>query len=241
MKAEVAIAALLTLKQQAVEDPKVQAPTPTHDEWKAKATTVLVRGLGRESATVEQFMELRYSIGVWAGSPGEAESDAHYFRGAVQQAVALIDAAIWELELETGSSLPLSNGYDEGLWDHVKHSVAEERWEQVASAAAIYVEDAVRKWAGSPRDKTGKNLVGHVLFTRALDPDGPLALGSQSNEAEGWRSIGAGMSAALGNVDRHTIQQRPDLKKYAIGVLGVASLLLTQIRYQHPEVEYAAE
>lgn len=202
MKPEVAIAALLTLKQQALEDPKVQSPTPTHDEWKAKATTVLVRGLGRESTTVEQFMELRYSIGVWTGSPGEAESDARYFRGAVQQAVALIDAAIWELELETGAPLPLSNGYDEGLWDHVKHSVAEERWEQVASAAAIYVEDAVRKWAGNPRDKTGRNLVGHVLFTRALDPDGLLALGSQSNEAESWRSIGA--SHELGSVYKNT-------------------------------------
>lgn len=63
---------------------------------------------------------------------------------------------------------------------------------------------------------------------------GPPALGDQTNETDGWRNLGQGLVAALGNVDRHGIQERSDAKQYAIGVLGLASPLLTQIRYEHP-------
>ena len=31
----------------------------------------------------------------------------------------------------------------------------------------------------------------HALLVKALSPDGPLALGSQPNESEGWRNLGA--------------------------------------------------
>ena len=126
--------------------------------------------------------------------------------------------------------------YDSGLWDHVKHSVEEERWEQVASAAAIYVEDKVRRWAGNPLNRDGGKLVGQALFVKALSAGGPLALGAQANETEGWRNLGTGMVAAISNVDRHGIQDRPDAKQYALGALGLASLQLTQIRHEHPDL-----
>lgn len=44
-----------------------------------------------------------------------------------------------------------------------------------------------------------------------------------------------GFTQALGNVDRHNIQKRADAKRYAFGVLGVGSLILTQLRHQHGE------
>lgn len=44
------------------------------------------------------------------------------------------------------------------------------------------------------------------------------------------------MVAAIGNVTRHSIEKRDDAKQYALGVLGMASLLLTQIRFEHPDV-----
>lgn len=50
-----------------------------------------------------------------------------------------------------------------------------------------------------------------------------------------------GFAQALGNVDRHRIQKRDDARRYAIGVLGVGSLLLTQLRYEHSEVIEDAE
>ena len=50
-----------------------------------------------------------------------------------------------------------------------------------------------------------------------------------------------GFAQAIGNVDRHRIQSRSDAKKYAIGVLGLGSLLLTQLRYEHPALTAAPE
>jgi hypothetical protein len=107
--------------------------------------------------------------------------------------------------LAVGVTAVQGGSYDAGLWDHVKHSVEEERWEQVASAAVIYVEDKVRRGSGTPLDKQGRKLVGQTLFATALTAGGPLALGGQSSETEGWRSLGTGLVSALGNVDRHGI------------------------------------
>jgi hypothetical protein len=42
-----------------------------------------------------------------------------------------------------------------------------------------------------------------------------------------------GFALALRNVDTHRIQQRDDHKRHAMGVVGTASLLLTQLRHQH--------
>ncbi|WP_257021594.1 TIGR02391 family protein [Microbacterium sp. AK009] len=235
MKPEVAVVELKKLKEQAVEDPLVQASTPQHKEWKAKVVAVLERSLGADSSTVQQFKKLSYHVGFYSGAPGEAEKDARYFRGRVQDAAGLIEAAIYELELSVGAPAIEGGSYDSGLWDHVKHSVEEERWEQVASAAAIYVEDKVRRWAGNPTNQDGGKLIGQTLFAKAFGPGGVLALGSQRNETEGWRSLGTGMVAAISNVDRHNIQERADAKQYALGVLGLASLLLIQIRYEHAD------
>lgn len=57
--------------------------------------------------------------------------------------------------------------------------------------------------------------------------------GKEPSEWEGWRALGMGFVQALGNVDRHNIQKRDDAKRYAFGVLGIGSLILTQLRYQH--------
>lgn len=95
----------------------------------------------------------------------------------MHEAAGLIEAAIYELELLSGETQVDSSAYDMGLWDHVKHSVDEERWDQVASGAAIYLEDKVRRWAGDAKNKDGGRLVGKELFVRALSPGGPLVLG----------------------------------------------------------------
>ncbi|WP_158605473.1 TIGR02391 family protein [Amycolatopsis panacis] len=194
---------------------------------------VLRNSLGDESSALKEFIALRYFVGFWVNSPDQAESDARFSRGRVAEAVGLIDAAIYELSLVSGATAVEGGSYDASLWDHVKHSVSEERWEQVASAAVIYVEDRVRRWSGTPTDKQGRNLVGHALFVTAFATGGPLALGNQANETDGWRNLATGLVSALGNVDRHNIQERPDAKQYPLGVLGLASLRLTQVHYQH--------
>ena len=57
-------------------------------------------GLGPDSQTLREFQQLRYSLGFWSGAPGEAQRDAQYFAKRTKDAAALIDAAIYQLELE---------------------------------------------------------------------------------------------------------------------------------------------
>lgn len=229
------IAALRDLKQQGLEDALVQASTPQHATWKAKVDSTIGHALGEDSSILKEFRDVSYYIGVYSGAPGEAEEDARYFRAAVQEATGLIDAAIYALDLQSDTRAAQPSAYDAELWGHVKHSVEEQRWEQVASAAVIFTEDKVRRWAGRHVAVSGKSLFGQALFGKALGADGPLALGKQTNETEGWRNLGLGLVAAIGNVDRHHIQARDDAQQYALGVLGLASLLLTQIRHEHPD------
>ncbi len=122
---------------------------------------------------------------------------------------------------------------DAELWQHVRGLVDSGDWDKVAAAVAIFVEHRVRKWAGLTN-----SLVGKGLYATALGDGGSLRLGSQQSEHEGWRALAMGLAQAVGNVDRHRLQERSDARRYALGVLGLGSLLLTQIRYEHgPELD----
>jgi hypothetical protein len=80
--------------------PEVRREGPTHDSWKAKVDAVMAASLGGDSETLRKFRAVRYHLGVWSGAPGEAEQDAQFFAQGADRAVALIDAAIFQLELE---------------------------------------------------------------------------------------------------------------------------------------------
>ena len=56
--------------------------------------------LGKDSETLRSFRELRYHVGISTGVPGEAEQDARYFANRVDEAAALIEAAIYQLDLQ---------------------------------------------------------------------------------------------------------------------------------------------
>lgn len=234
MNPEKAIAELSALKEQA-NDPAVRRIGPEHERWRSSVLAVMQHSLPPQSGTASQFSAVRYNVGVWFGGAGEAEADRRYFAGQVSHAVGFIDAAIYELGLLAEEQSPEASAFDHELWAHVRHSVEEERWEQVASQAAIFVEDKIRRWTNRPTDASGRALVGKDLMGRAFSDGGPLALGAQANEMEGWRFLAVGFASALGNVDRHNIQDRADLKQYAFGVLGLASLLLVQVRFTHPD------
>lgn len=105
----------------------------------------------------------------------------------------------------------------------------------VASQTAIFVENRIRGWAGNPQGRDG-NLVGKALYTYVFGDVSDYRLGRQASEREGWRALGVGFAQALSNVDRHRIQKRDDAKRYALGVLGLGSLLLTQLRYEHGDI-----
>ena len=71
------------------------------------------------------------------------------------------------------------------------------------------------------------------LMTAVYGENGDYRLGLTTGEKQGWHRLAMGISMALRNADAHRIQTRSDHKRYAMGVLGVSSLLLTQTRYEH--------
>lgn len=63
-----------------------------------------------------------------------------------------------------------------------------------------------------------------------------IDLGNVPENGKVGDSSGMGFAQALSNVDRRRIQKRDDVKRYAIGVLALGSLLLTQLRHEHQEI-----
>jgi hypothetical protein len=165
----------------------------------------------------------------------QALRDREIWRGdAANRGKAEIRAAIFALKTLRENS-PLDDvSIDPELWEHVQGLIAGDDWGKIPAAVAIFVEHKVRQWAGDPRGTNNNILVGKSLYAKALGNDGMLRMGRQESEYEGWRGLGMGLAQAIGNVDRHRIQQRSDVRRYAMGVLGLGSLILTQLRYEHP-------
>jgi hypothetical protein len=192
---------------------------------------VVARSLGPRNDLVSKLDENSYGLSAfWSNTPESAWVDA--FARGVNTAVVYIDAAMYELELLAGDDEPVDQrSFDPELWDHVKDLVGSEDWGKVASQTAIFVESKLRTWAALDSDSYGKGL-----YANALGDIGEFRLGTRKPEWEGWRSLGVGFAQAIGNVDRHRIQDRQDARRYGLGVLGLGSLLLTQLRYVHDDL-----
>jgi predicted nucleotide-binding protein len=96
-------------------EPDVRRTGPAHKAWKAKSDALMEAGLGRDSETLRSFRDLRYHVGISTGAPGEGEEDARYFAKRVDDAAALIDAAIYQLDLQTsGQDVPVTSTRSDG-------------------------------------------------------------------------------------------------------------------------------
>lgn len=234
MRASLAITELRKLTDEASE-PSVTGGGQAFTSWRARVETVLSRSLGRSHQLVKRFNDVRYGLSVFTTStPKSAWSDAR--RSGIRKACGLIDAAMYELSLLQGGDEPVDQrAFDPELWEHVKGIVEDEDWGKVASQVAIFVEDRVRVWAGHPKDRNEGDLVGKGLYAQVFSDDSEFRLGRRPGEWEGWRMLGMGFAQALSNVDRHRIQERDDARRYALGVLGLGSLLLTQLRHEHAD------
>ena len=200
--------------------------------WKARVRGVLTQAFGRDHHLLKEFDGIRYSSPVYFGTETRADGLA-WWRSGMSTAKGLIEAAIYELEGMRPPSDVDASSYHPGLWAEVGGLVEAEDWPKVASQTAIYVEGKIREWAGHPKDGKGGEMVGHALFAHALAEGGPLALGRQANETTGWRNLGIGFVAAVSNVVRHRAQKRTDWKTYGVGVLGLGSLLLTEMEHTY--------
>jgi hypothetical protein len=233
MQTGVAIQNLRALKQEAEEQGLSLKPSKKFISWKNRTQSVLIRGLGADHHIAKAFADIRYTLSMWSDNTPDSVWDSA-FMGGLDKAKGVLDAAIFELELgSTSDDAVDETAFDPDLWAHVQSHVQNEEWQKVASQAAIFVEDCVRQWCGDPKGRNGETLVGKGLFAAVLANDGQYRLGKEAGEWEGWRFLGMGFAQALSNVDRHNIQKRADAKRYAFGVLGLGSLVLTQLRHQH--------
>jgi len=224
-----------------VTTPDDLANEPTFVEWVTKTKAVLRSTFG---ATSPQLQEFEAAVKVRNEGYTSARRNAIdlWRDDAAKRGKAVLKGAIFTLETLLDEKSPLDEAsVDPELWAHVQGLVASNDWAKVPAEVAIFVEDRVRMWAQDPRQNNGATMVGKTLYATALGESGPLRLGRQASEWEGWRSLGMGLAQAVGNVDRHRLQRRDDARRYALGVLGLGSLLLTQLRYEHPAAVLEAE
>lgn len=226
---------LTALKSEA-EAGEVMAGGQEFTAWQAKVRAVLVASLGSQDNLIERYDDISYSLGFWSsGTPDSAFDRAR--QSGIRTACGVIDAAIYQLAMTSDQEEEIDErSFDPELWNHVSGLIEDEDWAKVASQTAIFVENHVRTWAGDPKDKNGDSLVGKALYLDVFGDSSDWRLGVRAGEREGWRFLGIGFAQALSNVDRHKIQKRPDARRYAIGVLGLGSLLLTQMRHEHSDL-----
>jgi hypothetical protein len=194
--------------------------------WKTQAITAIGEILGEFHPLLKEMDDLwNYEL------PEDRYSQAQFENRHWFQATGILNAAIASytfMNIKIQDST-IANTLDPDLLTRVDHVFRVEDWTAVASLAATYVEDRFRIWAGLDQSAFGVNLM-----TKVLHPEtGVFPLGTVTGEREGWHQLGRGFMSACSNVDRHRIQSRDDLRRYAVGVLGAASLLLTQMRHQH--------
>ena len=228
MRRERAIQVLTDLRDEA-ETGQAKGGGEPLTEWKAKVRGVLASSLGPDNDIVKKFSALKfYYWGPLTSGMDSASLSTNARLARIREARGLIAAAVHQLQLESETDEPLDEqAFDPGLWAFVRALVEEEDWGKVAPQTAIFVESHVRDWAGDPKDKHGDSLVGKGLYAAVFADESDWRLGARAGEREGWRFLGMGFAQALSNVDRHKIQRRDDGRRYAVGVLGLGSLLLT--------------
>lgn len=235
MRAERALEALEELKE-ASTTPEVIRGGEHLTAWKGKVRGVLVAALGADDHLVERLDKVSYSLSFFSSSTPNSAFDDARTRG-IRNACGVIEAAVYQLRLTLDDEEPVDvRSFDPDLWEHVKRLVEHDDWGKVASQTAIFVEDRIRHWSGDPKNSRGDSMVGKDLMGRVFADESDWRLGARAAEREGWRALATGFAQALSNVDRHRIQRRDDARRYALGVLGLGSLLLTQLRYEHGDL-----
>jgi hypothetical protein len=220
---------LLQLRKRAIFYAKYPGePLPGDREaWEVQAVTVFTDAFGQRHFLNEDLDDL-------INSKTPDGQNSLYYRGKYwRKARGIIDSAIasYNFMHTPFRDSGVANVLDSELMARVDHVFQMNDWTAVASLAATFVEDRFRTWAGLDNTSFGVNLM-----TKVLHPEtGILPLGISPGESEGWHQLGRGFMSSCSNVDRHRIQSRDDLQRYAVGVLGTASLLLTQMHNQHAE------
>ncbi len=212
--------------------------TEEFQTWKRKTRIDLCQIVGEHDHHVREFDHIRFTPAV-GYSMSEAERNRHCresFEDGRARAAGLLNGVLHLAEAapsaKVGASLVCAPGsIDADLAEHLRNLLRDEDWSKLPTQTVVFVEGTVRQWAELSLDVIGKDL-----WVQVLHPDtGKYPLGETPGEKQGWLQLGIGFSSALRNPNVHRIGERQDAKTYALGVVGVASLLLTQLKYQHSE------
>lgn len=194
-------------------------------------------GNGAGDETSDWEMDIRPSIAQFA----EVQTIDELF--AAQHRVELLERSMHQrrfagqvVSVHDGGAIELNTDLlaatiDPDLWEHVGDFIRLQKWTQLASQCAIFLESTLRAWL-APTSEPYPALAAKAFLPKT----GRFVLGTSANEQDGWFRIAHGVGAALRNVDAHRVQRRDDAAQYAIGVLGVVSLLLTQTKHRYPEL-----
>lgn len=222
-----AIERLHALRDEAARLPHSTGSTE-FNSWQPRVRSVLTRALGESHHITERFVTIKWTPSMYSMANRQPAFE-NTFRATIPEAQGILDAAIAELEL-LADDVPVADesGIDPELWEDISPEIQTEAWGKVASQAVIFTEDRIRKWAGRPVGEVGKDLA-----IATFGKSGQFQMGKTDGEMQGWQLFAQGIAQALRNVDAHRIQNRPDHKRYALGLVGACSLLLTQMRYEH--------
>lgn len=215
----------LSMLSQELDTLSVTVSTPEFISWQYRTKSALDRSLGTTHPISSRFNGL-----AWTPLFSDHDRDRQIeFVETRKIAQGLLEAAQHELTvLADQISAADEMGFDSELWAHISAEITAGAWSKVAGQAALFTEDRIRKWAARPLTEVGANLAVAVL-----GKGGDYKLGRTDSEQQGWQFLGQSIAMAVRNVDLHRIQERPDAQRYAMGVVGACSLLLTQLRYEH--------
>lgn len=221
---------LSELKRELVEDLDLRSVTTSQfTAWRNRTRSELERLLGAEHHIARDFGRLQWSPSVSSPGGSVVQYQANAFWDDGERAKGYIQTALYELDAMVASPGELgADDVDDELWNFVEHDVRAEHWGKATTQATLFTEDRIRKWTGQPAD-----LVGQELATAVFGDQGDHRLGRTAGEKQGWHRLAMGIAMALRNAAGHRIEDRPDHRRYALGVLGSCSLLLTQLRYEH--------
>lgn len=197
-----------------------------YTSWKSRARSALERFLGNDHHITKAFVSIKWTPTIY--KMGDQSAFINRFRSATEQARGYLDAAIHELDQLPATNALDSAGIDPELWAFVHTDIEGEHWGKTATQATLFLEDRIRKWTGQPAE-----LVGVDLMKAVLGPGANYRLGRTDGEKDGWHQFARGIVMALRNAAAHRIEDRPDHRRYVLGVVGSCSLLLTQLRYEH--------
>jgi len=146
--------AVALLKERLAELKELQSTGPEFETWMRKAERTLRLTMGDDHELVKVFEDIQwYSL----------VPESHTIMGT-DTAIGVLEAAIYEKEeLAEPVDFASSASLDPELWAEVRHLVEQERWAQLASHTAIFVESKMRQWAGRPATDVGERLMTAVV------------------------------------------------------------------------------